>query len=156
MTHFSEKIRFASLVVKPTRFLSQKLTIFSLSTFHLGKSLARFFLSKTLAFFTMDNLFADHDDCFWDLDSRPQRRAFREQEPLLSNEPLYFVLYRWFFPSFSFSLFFSFIHAFTARRWTIRDNVGDRKEGRCFVFLIVLTYFGRRGVLSARVRSVGR
>ncbi|KAF7818874.1 ubiquitin carboxyl-terminal hydrolase 8-like [Senna tora] len=95
MTRFSEKIRLSSLVVKPTRFLSQKLTILSLSSFHFCKSLARFLLSKTLSFLTMDNFLADHDDYFWDLDSRPHRRFLPEQEPHLENEPLYLVLYRW-------------------------------------------------------------
>ncbi|KAI9090730.1 hypothetical protein K1719_028583 [Acacia pycnantha] len=95
MTRLSEKIRLSSLVVKPTRFLSQKLTLFSLSTFHLCKSLARSILSKTLSFLAMDSLFSDHDDFFWDLDSRPQRRFVRDEEPQLENEPLYLVLYGW-------------------------------------------------------------
>ncbi|XP_028789871.1 ubiquitin carboxyl-terminal hydrolase 8 [Neltuma alba] len=95
MTRFAEKIRLSSLVVKPTRFLSQKLTLLSLSTFHLCKTLVRSVLNKTLSFLTMDSLFTDHDDYFWDLDSRPQRRFGREEEPQLENEPLYLVLYWW-------------------------------------------------------------
>ncbi|KAK4281744.1 hypothetical protein QN277_013201 [Acacia crassicarpa] len=43
----------------------------------------------------MDSLFSDHDDLFWDLDSRLQRRFVRDEEPELANEPLYLVLYGW-------------------------------------------------------------
>lgn len=90
MTRFSGKIRFSFLVVKPTRFLS----LLSLSTFRLCNSFARSLLSKTLSFFTMDTFFNDRDDLFWDLDSRPQRRFSRDQDPQFDNEPLYLVSYR--------------------------------------------------------------
>ncbi|PON98371.1 hypothetical protein TorRG33x02_059460 [Trema orientale] len=83
MTRLSEKLRLSLLLHKPTRFLSLKLSDLSASTLHLCKSLARALASKTLALFTMDDVFADDID-FWDLD---RSSNFRSQRPrLLDND----------------------------------------------------------------------
>jgi hypothetical protein len=84
MTRLSEKLRLSHFLflARPTRFLSLKLTNFSLSTLHLCKSLARALASKTLAFFTMEEHFfssssSSVDDDFWDLDYRYRFRHLR-------------------------------------------------------------------------------
>ncbi|KAG7961553.1 hypothetical protein I3843_09G022800 [Carya illinoinensis] len=104
MSRLSEKLRLHLLLVRPTKFLSQELARLSLSTLHLCKSLARALASKTLAFFTMDDLSSSSaiDDDLWDIDSRYR---FRPQRRLLGDDyddgadnsidKVYLVPYRW-------------------------------------------------------------
>ncbi|XP_058738954.1 ubiquitin carboxyl-terminal hydrolase 8-like [Vicia villosa] len=98
MTRLTEKLRFSSLFLKPTRFLS----LLSLSTLRLCKSLARFLLSQTLPFFSMDNLFSDNvvDYLSDELDSsayslRPNRRLLQEDDRDFADERVYLLPYRW-------------------------------------------------------------
>lgn len=70
MSRLAEQLRL-SLITKSARFLSLKLSYFSLSTFRLCKSLARSFFFKTLALFPSlmdDDLFSSADDNFLDLE----------------------------------------------------------------------------------------
>lgn len=84
MSRLSEKLRLRLLLVRPTKFLSQKLACLSLATLHLCKSLARALASKTLAIFTMDDLFSSAiEDDLWDIDSRYR---FRPQRRLLGDD----------------------------------------------------------------------
>lgn len=107
MTRLSLATRFSLLFffnfnLKPTRFLSiLNLSRLSLSTLHLCKSLARLLASKTLALFTMDDLFPN-DDEFWDIDvgsrSRPPQRPrllddFDYDD--IDGEKVYFVPFRY-------------------------------------------------------------
>lgn len=97
MTRLTEKLRLSSLFLKPTRFLS----LLSLSTLRLCKSLARFLLSQTLPFFSMDNLFSDNVDYLSDeLDSsayslRPNRRLLQEDDRDFADERVYLLPYRY-------------------------------------------------------------
>lgn len=97
MTRFSDKLRLRSFSLKPTRFLS----LLSLSTlYNLCKSLARFFLSQTLPFFPMDNLFpdlaADHFDSSSSSSSsyRPLRRFLDDDDRDSSLERVYLIPHR--------------------------------------------------------------
>ena len=117
MTRFPEKLRLRWLLQKPTRFLA----LVSLSTLNLCKSIARFLLSQTLPFLTMDNLFADHSDYFSDdFDSaayhlRPNRRSLHDDDRDFADERVYLLPYRShslsmlstsFFLPFSYPFFF--------------------------------------------------
>ncbi|XP_027349205.1 ubiquitin carboxyl-terminal hydrolase 8-like isoform X2 [Abrus precatorius] len=93
MTRLSEKLRLSSLLQEPTRFLS----LLSLSTLNLCKSLARFILSQTLPFLAMDNLFSDYfsDDFDSPYHLRPHRRFLQEDELYFGDERVYLLPYRW-------------------------------------------------------------
>ncbi|XP_057438932.1 ubiquitin carboxyl-terminal hydrolase 8-like [Lotus japonicus] len=95
MTRLSEKLRLSSLLLKPTRFLA----LVSLSTlFRLCKSLARFLLSQTLPFFSMDSLFSSNSDYFSDdFDSSySHRRFFRDDDrDSVADERVYLLPYKW-------------------------------------------------------------
>ncbi|MED6106190.1 hypothetical protein PIB30_002642 [Stylosanthes scabra] len=98
MTRFSEKLRLSWLLQKPTRFLA----LLSLSTLNLCKSIARYLLSQTLPFLSMDNLFAHHSDYFDDdfdsnsFHSRPNRRYLHPPDPRdFPDERVYLLPYRW-------------------------------------------------------------
>ncbi|XP_021652407.2 ubiquitin carboxyl-terminal hydrolase 8 isoform X3 [Hevea brasiliensis] len=70
MNRLAQQLRL-SLITESTRFLSLKLSYFSLSTFRLCKSLARSFFLKTLALVPSlmdDDLFSTADDNFLDLE----------------------------------------------------------------------------------------
>lgn len=94
MTRLSEKLRLSSLLLKPTRFLA----LVSLSTlFRLCKSLARFLLSQTLPFFSMDSLFSSNSDYFSDdFDSSySHRRFFRDDDrDSVADERVYLLPYK--------------------------------------------------------------
>ncbi|MED6124213.1 hypothetical protein PIB30_056921 [Stylosanthes scabra] len=100
MTRFSEKLRLSWLLQKPTRFLA----LLSLSsTLNLCKSIARYLLSQTLPFLSMDNLFAPHSSDYFDDDfdsnsfhSRPNRRYLHPPDPRdFPDERVYLLPYRW-------------------------------------------------------------
>ncbi|KAK7284765.1 hypothetical protein RJT34_19518 [Clitoria ternatea] len=87
MTRFSEKLRLSSLLLKPTRFLS----LLSLSTLHLFKSLSRFLLLP------MDNLFSDDfDSSSSPLHLPPHRRFLQDHDHRdFAHERIYLLPFGW-------------------------------------------------------------